>query len=93
MCKHSNNPGRNLAESPALTDTPCAIKTDTRDQRKVDIANIYISVAKLLNFRPKSVYDKRGITRHIISKYFFTRIVLGFGISVVNSSAIVLLTI
>ena len=71
MCKHPNNRGRILAESPASTDTPCVIRTDTGVQRRPDSANIYIGVAKLLNFRPKSVYDKRGITSRIISKYFF----------------------
>jgi len=75
MCKHPDNPGRILAEGPTSTDTPCVIRTDTGVQRRADYANIYISVAKLLNFRPKSVYDKRGITSRIISKsfFFFTR--------------------
>jgi hypothetical protein len=62
-----------LAESPASTDTPCVIRTDTGVQKRADSANIYISVAKLLNFRPKSVYDKRGISSRIVSKYVFTR--------------------
>jgi hypothetical protein len=94
MCKHCNSPGRNLAQSPAPTDRPCAIKTDTADQRRTDTTNIYIGVAKLLNFRPKSVYDKRGITSHIISKYFLQELFFwggGFGISVVNERATIFL--
>ena len=72
MCKYPNNAGRMLAERPASTDTPCVIRTHTGVQTRADVANIYISVAKLLNFRPKSVYDKRGLTSSIISKYFFS---------------------